>query len=87
MTRAHRLTGEAIRPGRGHTLSSTTPSTASSATGPRWRESTPSSGLSLSSHQPGAPDRVGLGECTRFTATVPSGNRATTTSPGRGRRR
>ena len=50
---------------------------------PRCRESTPSSGSSLSSHHPGPPLRVVRRSAARFTATVPSASRATTTSPGR----
>ena len=45
----------------GHSRSRTTPTrSASSATGPRCRESTPSSGLSLSSHHPAARARTPL---------------------------
>ena len=42
---------------------------------------------SLSSHHPGPPPGVVRRSTARFTATVPSANRATTTSPGRTSRR
>ena len=70
------------RRGRGQTRATATAITSASGTGPRCRESTPSSGLSLSSHQAGDPSRVVRRSVARLTATVPSASRATTTSPG-----
>src|SRR4051794_6890850 len=75
------------RPGCGHRRSRTPPSTDPSSIAPRCRESTPSAGLSLTSHQPGPPESVDLRESTRLTARMPSGKRASTTSAGRGGRR
>ena len=64
----------------GQSRSSTVPSTSPGATAPTCQESTPSTGLSRSTHQPSSSSRAA-----RLTDSGRPGHRTTTSRPGRGR--